>query len=40
MCNCAKKPVVQRQVVVRRSTNIPKISRPSTGRRIVKRVIR
>lgn len=38
-CNCAKRPVVNRQIV-RRATNRPTPPRPSSGRRIIKRVIR
>lgn len=40
MCNCAKKPVVQRQVMVRRSTNTTTSQKRTTGRRIIKRIIR
>lgn len=38
-CNCAKRPVTHKQVV-RRATNRPTVQRPSTQKRIIKRVIR
>lgn len=38
-CNCAKRPVVNRQIV-RKTVNRPITPRPSNGRRIIKRVIR